>query len=131
MIDINCTILSSIMDKINRISLQAENDPSALKAILALIIVNDLIEWAEVLEDATKKEAMLVKLRNQFLRCYKQKLKICQTYNTDNDLIYSNVNTPQGNYDWDRIWDNPNVIILQPILPCAGLEVINLGKVIE
>jgi hypothetical protein len=96
-----------------------------------VIIVNDLIEWAEVLEDATKKEALLVKLRNQFLRCYKQKLKICQTYNTDNDLIYSNVNTPQGNYDWDRIWDNPNAIILQPVTPCAGLEVINLGKVIE
>lgn len=119
------------MDKFKKLSLQAQPDNKGFKAIMNLIIISDLIEWAEVLEDATQKETMLVKLKNKFLRCYKNDLKICQAYNTNNELIYSNVNTPQGNYDWDRVWDNYNNFQRLESEQCANLTTVILGKVVE
>jgi hypothetical protein len=71
----------------------------------------------------------LVKLRNKLLHCTKDNLKICRTYTNDAELIYTNVNTPQSNYDWDRIWDNNNHI-LRPGL-CADLIPISDGYIID
>jgi hypothetical protein len=57
MINIECTIVNSILDIFKKIGLQAIADKKEIKSVLDLIIINDLIEWAECIQDATIREA--------------------------------------------------------------------------
>ena len=57
MINIECTIVNSILDIFKKIGLQAVADKKEIKSVLDLIIINDLIEWAECIQDATIREA--------------------------------------------------------------------------
>lgn len=80
-------------------------DPKGFRQLLSLIIVDDMIQWAEDLDDASTTEANLVLLKQHLLRCYSDNLKLCYDYTSDSQQSYTNVNTPQGTYDWNRIWD--------------------------
>lgn len=83
-------------------------DPKGFRQLLSLIIVDDMIQWAEDLDDASATEANLVLLKEHLLRCYSDNLKLCYDYTSDSQRSYTNVNTQQGTYDWNRIWDTPN-----------------------
>lgn len=92
-------------------------DPKGFRQLLSLIIVDDMIQWAEDLDDASATEANLVLLKEHLLRCYSDNLKLCYDYTSDSQRSYTNVNTPQGTYDWNRIWDT------------SGLDTMSSGEV--
>lgn len=117
MIDFYCTIKNNILDKIKKLSLQMQADPKGFRQLLSLIIVDDMIQWAEDLDDASATEANLVLLKEHLLRCYSDNLKLCYDYTSDSQRSYTNVNTPQGTYDWNRIWDT------------SGLDTMSSGEV--
>lgn len=117
MIDLNRTIEYNIVDKFKMLSLQATNINNT-KDIISLILIDDMIVWAGDLQDASKKEALLVMLKNKLLTCYKNKLKLCR-YNGGEELMYSNVNTAQDRYEWLKV----NTDYLSPKL-CKDLKVL-------
>lgn len=47
MIDVNKTIYTSLIDKIQRLRYQAQDSPQDFKSILRLIILSDILEWSE------------------------------------------------------------------------------------
>jgi hypothetical protein len=50
MIDVNKTIYTSLIDKIQRLRYQAQDSPKDFKSILHLIILTDILEWSEGLD---------------------------------------------------------------------------------
>lgn len=106
MLNIDCTLLKSIEYQIKKSSVLATFNMEVFKKILSIIILSDIIEWAEKIEPESSTEVQLVQLRNKLVMCYEQYLNICRTYTDPIEETYTNVNTPQTNYDWDRIWDN-------------------------
>jgi hypothetical protein len=46
MINVDKTIYKNVLDVVNRMRYQADNDKNAFKAILQLVFINDMIEWA-------------------------------------------------------------------------------------
>lgn len=108
MINIDCTILTNLDKQLQTAIISSQFDMSILKKILSLIIVKDMIKWIEKINPESVEEAQLVRLKNKLLMCYEPYLKMCRTYDTHDEEIYTNVNTAQTNYTWDRIWDNFN-----------------------
>lgn len=101
MVDINKTIYTNIVNKINMLRYQAVDDPKAFRAILDLIIVDCLIRWAGGLDEPQHILKQLVEKRNAILM---HNSCIIPEY-TDCSTAYVNVNTPQTNDDWKRVWD--------------------------
>lgn len=102
MIDYEKTILSTIVDKINRLRYQAQDDSKAFKAVLQLIILDDMLEWAEQHEPEQVLEK-LYDLRHQFVMCSNIFNKEYSNPSTD---PYINVNVPQTTDTWKRVWDS-------------------------
>lgn len=102
MIDYAKTILSTIVDKINRLRYQAQDDSKAFKAVLQLIILDDMLEWAEQHESEQVLEK-LYDLRHQFVMCSNIFNKEYSNPSTD---PYINVNVPQTTDTWKRVWDS-------------------------
>lgn len=107
MVNIECTLIQNIKDKIKRLSLQGVSDPIGLRQILSIIVISDLIEWTESLNDASEVEAFLVKLRNDLLMCYSKNLKLCNDYNSQDMRAFTSTNISESLPMWDRVWDNP------------------------
>lgn len=106
MIDYEKTILSTIVDKINRLRYQAQDDSKAFKAALQLIILDDLLEWAEQHEPEQVLEK-LYDLRHQFVICSNIFNKEYSNPSTD---PYINVNVPQTTDTWKRVWDSKHAV---------------------
>lgn len=106
MVNIECTLIQNIKDKIKRLSLQGVSDPIGLRQILSIIVISDLIEWTESLNDASEVEAFLVKLRNDLLMCYSKNLKLCNDYNSQDMRAFTSTNISESIPMWDRVWDN-------------------------
>jgi hypothetical protein len=101
MIDIKKTIFTNIVDKINMLRYQAKDDPKAFKALLNIIIVDDIIEWSESLDTPHKVFEKLIEKRHALLTnnpCIKLQY-------SDFSTAYVNVNTAQSSDTWKRIWD--------------------------
>lgn len=106
MINLDCTLLKSIEAQIKKASINAEFDSLVLNKILALIILTDIIQWAEKIQPESIEEQKLVQLKDKLLMCYEKYLNVCHSYDEDITKVYTNVNTPQTIYDWQRIWDS-------------------------
>ena len=101
MIDINSTIYKSIVDKFGQLRYQAKDDPKAFKAILDVIILDDMLEWASGLDDRQELQEALYEKRQQLLLCNPAfKLQY-----VDSESAYVNPGTPQSNSTWKRVWD--------------------------
>jgi hypothetical protein len=90
MLDVNKTIFSSVIDALGQLRYQAKDDPKRFKAILTLIIMNDMLEWAFGQTDNHCILEKLEDMRHRFILC---NTAFKQEY-TDNLSTYVNVNTP-------------------------------------
>ena len=101
MIDINSTIYKSIVDKFGQLRYQAKDDQKAFKAILDVIILDDMLEWASGLDDRQELQEVLYEKRQQLLLGNPAfKLQY-----VDSESAYVNPGTPQSNSTWKRVWD--------------------------
>jgi hypothetical protein len=106
MIDVNGTIYKSINDAFGMLRYQAKDDPKAFRSILEVSMVDYMLHWASGLLEPQENLQKLVDLRHDLLMC-NPALKL---QHLDNSTAYVNVNTPQSNADWKRVWDAQNVL---------------------
>lgn len=101
MINTRFSIFKSLMRKLKGLTKYGKTDPSGFKTILYGIILNDMKEWSEYIPDGNSEK--LVKILNEYILNHKD-FQIERFI--DNPELYKNVNTPQDNTTWRRIWDN-------------------------
>jgi hypothetical protein len=106
MIDVKGTIYKSINDAFGMLRYQAKDDPKAFRSILEVSMVDYMLHWASGLLEPQEHLQKLVDLRHDLLMC-NPALKL---QHLDNSTAYVNVNTPQSNADWKRVWDAHNVL---------------------
>lgn len=130
---INSTIQQSIIDTFGKLRYQAKDDPKAFKDILKIIILDDIIEWSNsasgMQSDLKKMQQKLRDLQIQFILCNSA---FSKQY-IDSETAYVNVNTPQSNSTWKRVWDSEQVITFiegSKLIGCDGEECKASPKVI-
>lgn len=102
MIDVGQTLFSTIQEKIDRLRFLADNDTSAFKKILYVIILRDLAEWTKFKGDDQCTYSKLNKKIDEFI--LRNPEFIIERANSLN--LYTNVNTPQTIHTWQRVFDN-------------------------
>lgn len=125
MIDVDKTIYKNVLNVVNRMRYQADSNKNAFKAILQLIFVNDMIEWASQEPEEVKEK--LHKIQQQLILC---NAHITPEYE-DTSLAYTNVNTPQTTDTWKRVWDSDNAIKIldgQIFTSCAQSDCLDILK---
>lgn len=105
MIDVDKTIYTSLIDKIQRLRYQAQDNPQDFKSILRLIILTDILEWSEGLDLPQALQEKLIQKQIDMILCN----PAFKVQYTDTSTAYVNVNTAQTNSTWKRIWDSPNI----------------------
>lgn len=105
MIDVKATILQTIIKQFERLRKLADNDTSAFKKILYLIVMDDLYEWGVYLgvDDCVLQE--LSTKRSDYILCN----SIFRMKEASRMKPYVSVNTPQSNDTWKRVWDAPDL----------------------
>lgn len=106
MIDVNKTIYTSLIDKIQRLRYQAQDNPQDFKSILRLIILTDILEWSEGLDLPQSLQEKLLQKQIDMILCS----PVFKIQYSDTSTAYVNVNTVQNNSTWKRVWDSPNAI---------------------
>ena len=106
MIDVNKTIYTSLIDKIQRLRYQAQDNPQDFKSILRLIILTDILEWSEGLDLPQSLQEKLLQKQIDMILCN----PVFKIQYSDTSTAYVNVNTVQNNSTWKRVWDSPNAI---------------------
>jgi hypothetical protein len=101
MIDVKSTIYKSINDAFGKLRYQAKDDPKVFRLILEVSMVDYMLHWAAGMLEPQENLQKLVELRHDLLMC-NSALKL---QHIDNSTAYVNVNTPQSNADWKRVWD--------------------------
>lgn len=105
MIDVNKTIYTSLIDKIQRLRYQAKDNPQDFKSILRLIILTDILEWSEGLDLPQALQEKLIQKQIDMILCN----PAFKVQYTDTSTAYVNVNTAQTNSTWKRVWDSSNI----------------------
>lgn len=105
MIDANKTIYASLIDKIQRLRYQAQDSPKDFKSILRAIILTDILEWSAGLDLPQSLQEKLKQKQIDLFLCD----PAFKVQYADTSTAYVNVNTPQTNSTWKRVWDSPNV----------------------
>ena len=98
MIHTRKTIFKTLQKRIRELTKHA--NPEEFKKILLAVILNDLKEWSEYIP---KDNPFIIEdLLNNLLRdnCF-----IIERINNISHASYVNVNTPQTNNTWQRVWD--------------------------
>lgn len=108
MINTRLSIFKTLQKKLKKASKHGDLDPAGFKNILYAVILNDMKEWSEYIPNMDSKK--LVDILNRFL--FEHKEFTLERFIADNDL-YKNVNTPQDNTTWSRIWDIEDVKVLK------------------
>lgn len=100
MIDVKDSIFQSIKHWIKKLRVGADNNTTAFKHILQLIILDELFMWSHYLKKDQKIIDAIDRKRYDFIRCHKDILVMFNElgYNT-----YANVNLPQTDYTWKPI----------------------------
>lgn len=109
MINVKNTIYSTIKDRVDKLRFLAVNNSTTFKKILYLIIMDDVYDWSSYLGGSQEIQDRIQELRYDFIR-HNEEFLIERDIDTS---IYVNVNTPQTNNTWKRVWDSPNVVLLQ------------------
>lgn len=105
MINFHETVFQTIKDKIDKMRFVAKNDTKAFRSILNLIILNDVKEWAIYNNECKAKIDYLSKRIDEYILQHSEFIISRQPITS-----YTNVNTPQTILDWQRVWDNPEVV---------------------
>lgn len=116
MIDVKKTITSSIKDRIDKLRKLGENNVNAFKKILYLIVLDDVYDWSGYLDAPQKVQRKLKEARIQFILnnpelIMEREPEVYENALGESIIIkhrqpYVNVNTPQTNDTWKRVWDN-------------------------
>lgn len=109
MIDVKGTIYKNINQKIDRLRILADNDTVGFKKLLRLIIIDDLSDWANYLGAPEEIQKKLQECKKQFIH---NNPELCVIYNNSEMCDYVNVNLPQTNNTWKRIWDSKKACII-------------------
>lgn len=106
MIDVKATILQTLIKQFNKLRKLAVNEPAAFKKILHLIILDDMYDWGVYLgvDDCELKE--LAEMRKDYILCN----SLFKMQDSCRMNPYVNVNLPQNNDTWKRVWDAPDVL---------------------
>ena len=99
MIQTRGTIFKTLKKRIRELTKHAQLAPEQFRKIMLAVILNDLKEWSEYIPN--KDSDKIVKLLEEFLltNCFIiDRIPI-------NESAYINVNTPQTNNTWHRVWD--------------------------
>lgn len=116
MIDVRATILSTIVDKVDRLRKLADNNTLAFRKVLTAAIIGELVEWAEFIEDCDETKEKLKSLQIQYIQNNKEFLiKYCP-----NQLFYANVNIPQTNFSFRRVWDSQDLKVISNVTETGG-----------
>lgn len=101
MINTRRTIFQTLKKRIRELTKHAQLAPQEFKKIILAVIVNDLKEWSEYIPK-DDPNAIVNLLDNYLLNnCFIiDRMPI-------NERDYVNVNTPQTNNTWHRVWDKP------------------------
>ena len=110
---ITSTIQQSIIDAFGKLRYQAKDDPKAFRSILEVIMLDDMLEWAAGLAEPESVLKALFDKRLDLINCN----PAFNIQYKDSKPIYTNVNTPQSNDTWKRVWDSENVVV-----PCQQFE---------
>lgn len=108
MINVKNTIYKNINYRINRLRKLADNNPSVMKKILYLTILDDLFDWADFKEDSQEIQRKLQDCRLKFIL---NNHDIFPEYDCSQNCTYVNVNIPRANSQWKRIWDSKETCI--------------------
>lgn len=103
MIDVNNTIYKSIQKAIGMLRFQAIDDSKTFRAILELIILDDVMDWAKSLDLPQKILEQLIERKTKLILCN----PAFDVQYDQGSTAYTNVNTPQTSSTWKRIWDQP------------------------
>ena len=115
MVDIHSTIYTSLNNAFGKLRYQAKDDSKAFKAIIQAIMLDDMIEWAAGLAEPESVLQTLVDKRLDLIKCN----SAFNIQYQDSKPIYINVNIPQSNDTWKRVWDGKNVVMTDLIFtPC-------------
>lgn len=116
MISIKKTIYATLKDKIKKLRFLGQNDPKGMKKLLSLVAINFVYDWVYFNDTESEYLKQLHDLQTGII------LNDCTFKKVNKDLYkngvieafqaYRNVNTPQSNDDWKRVWDAPNVKIV-------------------
>ena len=97
---IDIIIRRSTEDKLNRLVYQAVDDVQGFKKVMMLAILDDLIQWADELDDQSSVRFLKSKVKNlltKYPECFIIPSEV--RYNTN---IYTNVNLPQSISTWNN-----------------------------
>ena len=108
MINVKATIFNTLKTAFDKMRLLGINDTSLLKKIMFLTVLDDIYDWSDYLDDKQSIQKRLQELRTNFILCNPE-FDVCRF---PFDQHYVNVNTPQTNYTWKRVWDSPEVIVI-------------------
>lgn len=116
MISIKKTIYATLKDKIKKLRFLGQNDPKGMKKLLSLVAINFVYDWVYFNDTESEYLKQLRDLQTGII------LNGCTFKKVNKDLYkngvieafqaYRNVNTPQSNDDWKRVWDAPELTVL-------------------
>lgn len=118
---IDIIIQKSTEDKLNRLAYQAVDDPKGFKKVMMLTVYDDLIQWADSLDDQVAVKFLkskVEKLLSKYPECFSIPTNIRY-----NNRVYTNVNIPQFQYIWNdeyqpstesQIYEIDTIITIEP-----------------
>ena len=109
MIDVKSTILETIKERVNKLRFLGENNPKTFKKIISLIVLDDLYEWSNYLNSPQEIQKKLQEMRKNYILCQRDfNIKYLPQ-----EEFYVNVNTPQTDFTWSRVWDDPETVTVE------------------
>lgn len=108
MINVKSTIFNTLKLAFDRMRLLGDNDTQLLKKIMFLIVLDDIYDWSDYLDENQSIQKRLQELRTNFILCNPE-FDVCRfPFNQS----YINVNTPQTNNTWKRVWDSEHTVFV-------------------
>ena len=111
MIDHLQTLYKSVLSQLTELRKHANWNKTEMKHIMLMIILNDLIEWSNSITEADPKWN---KVMDEYMLNHPEFL-VVRTLTPYFDKLYTNVNTPQSDEFWDRIWDHQDAILIRTV----------------
>ena len=111
MINVKATIFNTLKTTFDKMRFLGDNNKKLLKKIMFLIVLDDLYDWSNYLDENQSIQKRLQEMRTQFILCNRE-FEICRF---PFKQYYVNINTPQSNDTWKRVWDAPDLIVIDDI----------------
>lgn len=111
MLDHLQTLYNSVTAQLKDMRKRATWNKTEMKHIMLMIILGDLIEWSNSI---TKADPKWYKIRDAYMMSHPEFI-LARRSDPYHDRLYTNVNTPQSDELWDRIWDRPDAALIKKV----------------